>query len=244
MMHKDDADALELGIGGGEARREQYVARMDASVRRGFIQKVYGILCVQLAWVFSVVAALTLSPAARVFVEQTPAVLGVALFAYFASFVLLMCCGEEARRKVPTNYYLLAMFTVATSLLVGVSACAFAPLSVGLASFFTFAIFCFLTAYAHTTKADWTVGSVLPSALIFSLLAFACTSACVPASGFLSAVWGFLGAIMFSAYIVVDTQALLTRLGPDDYVAGALQLFLDLMNLFLELLRLLGQRER
>lgn len=241
-MRKDDAvvDSLELG----EARREQYVARMDAAVRRGFIEKVYGILCVQLAWVFAVVAALTLSPSARVFVEQTPAVLGIAVLAYFASFILLMCCGEEARRKVPTNYYLLAIFTVATSLLVGVAACAFAPLSVGLSTFFTFAIFCFLTAYAHTTKTDWTVGSVLPSTFLFSLFLLAATCAFVPASGLMNAVFGFVGAIMFSVYIVVHTQALLTRLGPDDYVVGALTLFLDLMNLFLELLRLLGQRER
>jgi len=58
-----------------------------------------------------------------------------------------------------------------------------------------------------------------------------------------------MGAILFSFFIIVDTQLLLGGkrevLGPDDYVYAALQLYLDVINLFLRLLQLLGKmRER
>ena len=114
-------------------------------------------------------------------------------------------------------------------------------LSVLLATFFTFAIFGALTAYAHTTKTEWNFGGMATLALLWSLLLLAGASAFFPVS---SAAMALLGALLFCGYIVVDTQALLTRLGPDDYVFAALSLFLDLVNLFLRLLQLLGQRER
>ena len=240
-MHAKEATIGDEETGDARPSRELYVARMDTAVRQGFIKKVYGILTLQLLWTFSVVALFTLSPSVRGFVERTPGVLGVTLFAYFASFLALVCCGERAQRTVPTNYYLLSTFTVATSVMVAVSACAYSPLSVLLATFFTFAIFGALTVYAHATKTEWSFGAMGTLAMVWSLLLLAGASAFFPIS---SAAMALLGALLFCGYIVVDTQALLTRLGPDDYVFAALSLFLDLVNLFLRLLQLLGQRER
>ena len=114
-MHAKDA-AIDEEL--GEARpasRELYVARMDVLVRQGFIRKVYGILTLQLLWTFSVVALLSLNPTVAGFVARTPGVLGATLALYLGSFLALVCCGERAQRTVPTNYYLLAAFTVATA---------------------------------------------------------------------------------------------------------------------------------
>ena len=243
-MHAKDA-AIDEEL--GEARpasRELYVARRDVLVRQGFIRKVYGSLTLQLLWTFSVVALLSLNPAVAGFVARTPGVLGATLALYLGSCLALVCCGERAQRTVPTNYYLLAAFTVATSLLVAVSACAYSPLTVTLAAFFTLSIFGFLTAYAFHTKTEWSFGRAGGLALAWSLLVLALTSAFLPASAFSSAALALAGALMFSVYIIVDTQALLSRLGPDDYVFAALSLFLDVVNLFLHVLRVLGQRER
>lgn len=53
-----------------------------------------------------------------------------------------------------------------------------------------------------------------------------------------------LAALLFSAYIVYDLQLLLGgqhmfSISPDEYVFATLNLYLDIMNLFLYLLRLL-----
>ncbi|CAN0378948.1 unnamed protein product [Lampetra fluviatilis] len=47
------------------------------------------------------------------------------------------------------------------------------------------------------------------------------------------------GALLFCGFVVWDTQRLLQRLSPEDYVEGAVSLYLDLINLFLYILRLL-----
>merc|ERR1711907_676106 len=49
------------------------------------------------------------------------------------------------------------------------------------------------------------------------------------------------GILLFSAYIVVDTNQIVKRYADDEYVAGALSLYLDIVNLFLELLQWFGK---
>jgi FtsH-binding integral membrane protein len=55
-----------------------------------------------------------------------------------------------------------------------------------------------------------------------------------------------LGAFLFSFYLLCDTQMIIGgkhrrfQFQEDDYILGALVLYLDIINLFLEILRLLG----
>ena len=51
------------------------------------------------------------------------------------------------------------------------------------------------------------------------------------------------GALLFSSFIVVDTQMMLSKLSPEEYMMAAINLYLDIINLFLHLLRLLGERK-
>lgn len=57
-------------------------------------------------------------------------------------------------------------------------------------------------------------------------------------------VYGLVGALIFCGFILVDTQLICTRLGYDDYIVAAIELYLDLINLFLKLLRLLAASRR
>lgn len=221
-----------------------YVQSAESALRLGFLRKVYGILSVQLLFTFSLVALFVLNPPMHSFVKATPAILYVALAMYVGSAVTLTLCGPSVRRTYPSNYLLLASFTVATSLLVAVAACAYSPVSVGLASFYTFAIFGGLTAYAHVTKADFTPyhGSLVAS--LWGIFLFGLTLALLPASSALHALLGLAGALLFSFFIIVHTQEILRRTGPDEYISAALDIYLDVMNLFLRLLELVGTRER
>jgi hypothetical protein len=47
-------------------------------------------------------------------------------------------------------------------------------------------------------------------------------------------------ALIFSGYIIYDTHAVMKRLSPDEYVMGALRLYLDLLNLFIAILRIVS----
>ena len=51
--------------------------------------------------------------------------------------------------------------------------------------------------------------------------------------------------VLFSAYIIYDTQLIVGKgkrsLSTDDYILGAVMLYVDIVILFLQLLRLLGK---
>ena len=57
--------------------------------------------------------------------------------------------------------------------------------------------------------------------------------------------FGSVGALIFSLYIVYDTQMMMGgkhkySLSPEEYIFAALNLYLDIINLFLYLLSIFG----
>lgn len=65
-------------------------------------------------------------------------------------------------------------------------------------------------------------------------------------SPFLNNLYCALGVIVFGIYLVIDTQLIVggrrLELSMDDYVAGALILYLDVIQIFLYLLQLLSKK--
>jgi len=123
-------------------------------------------------------------------------------------------------------------------------------------------IFCFLltavyfaalAAYGHFTKRDLSgMRTILVSGLIF-LIVFGLLSMFIPALGALDRVVCLVGVALFLGYTAYDTQKIKAfynyYTGYPDMLAkasifSALQLYLDFINLFLYLLRFLGNRKR
>ena len=48
--------------------------------------------------------------------------------------------------------------------------------------------------------------------------------------------------LLFSGMLIFDTWRLRNHYGPDEYVGAAVQIYLDLLNMFMAILRLLGSR--
>lgn len=63
-----------------------------------------------------------------------------------------------------------------------------------------------------------------------------------PPSHTIYMLYSGLGALLFSAFIVYDTWQLKERFPEDEYVVAAIELYLDIINLFLFILSLLGDR--
>ena len=51
------------------------------------------------------------------------------------------------------------------------------------------------------------------------------------------------GAVLFSFFIIIDTQMMLKKLSPEEYIMAAINLYLDILNLFLHILRAMGERK-
>ncbi|THH00742.1 hypothetical protein EW026_g1819 [Hermanssonia centrifuga] len=56
-------------------------------------------------------------------------------------------------------------------------------------------------------------------------------------------IYAIGGTLLFSGYIVYDTYIINKRLSPDEYIMGAISLYLDFINLFISILRLLNNAQ-
>jgi len=170
VARKHDVD-VESGVSDGF----DYATVMEGHVRRGFLRKVYGLLSCMLFFTFSTVALLSLVDNVRLFIQQNPYILGFSIAVYIGTAVALTLCGEGVRRSFPTNYLLLGLFTLATSLMVGVAASIYAPDSVALVSALTLGIFMGLTLFASQTKFDLTVFNMGLFTSVWGIILFGVT---------------------------------------------------------------------
>ena len=50
-----------------------------------------------------------------------------------------------------------------------------------------------------------------------------------------------LGALVFSLFIIYDTHMIMRKLSPEEYIFAAINLYLDIINLFLHILRMMSR---
>lgn len=56
-------------------------------------------------------------------------------------------------------------------------------------------------------------------------------------------VYGWLGAIVFTIYLFIDTQLILRKVYPDEEIRCSMMLYLDIVNLFLYILRIMSHND-
>jgi hypothetical protein len=118
------------------------------------------------------------------------------------------------------------------------------PSAVLLAAGITTIIVGGLTMYALQTKYDFTThGGILMGALL-ALIIVGLVGVFLPYMKVFELILSGIGALVFSAFLVIDVQMLMdghrVQISPDDYVLGALSLYLDILNLFLYILRFIN----
>lgn len=213
-------------------------------IRREFVKKVYGILMCQMIVTMMIAAPFYLNKAAaQDLLGMYPGLMYLAVFSNLA-FLCFITCNPHEARKTPTNYALLAGFTISQGVLIGV-VCLFANAVIA-AWTITCVVVMVLTAYAWTTKTDFT--GIAPYLLVglVCLLGVGLTSMLFPDIPYVSQIYGGLGAALFAMYIVHDTQIIVGgknvtyQICIDDYAFAALVLYLDIINFFLSILNLLG----
>ena len=56
--------------------------------------------------------------------------------------------------------------------------------------------------------------------------------------------YSVIGSLLFCGYIIYDTHMIMRKLGVDDFIIASIELYLDLINLFLHILRILAGSKR
>ncbi|UJR27018.1 hypothetical protein I4U23_008323 [Adineta vaga] len=215
------------------------VASCHVYIRMQFLRKVYGIVAAQLCLVAIVSTIMVTNDGVKLFFQNHP---GFLLLTFLATMVSLLAVYVK-RLEYPTNFVLLGLFTLFESFTIGTIVSFFDKMLVIQAVILTAVIVLGLTMYTFQTKRDF-------SFMGAGLYAFLCV---LIAGGFLqifirspvmelSLALG--GALVFSLYLVYDTQQIMRKTSPEEYIDAAIQIYLDITRLFIEILRILEAARR
>ena len=107
----------------------------------------------------------------------------------------------------------------------------------------TASIFIGLSGYVWVTKKDFNyLGAGLFSFLWIIIITSLIQIVFLPHSVILRTVIAACGACVACGYILYDTSEIVLRATPDEYVWACLNLYVDIIMLFLRLLELFGDR--
>ncbi|XP_036184122.1 protein lifeguard 1-like isoform X2 [Myotis myotis] len=174
----------------------------EASIRRGFIVKVFLLLSAQLVITGAIISVFIFWLGLKNWVHKNPWFTYAIFPAFFAVLIVLACC-ENLRRQVPANYLLLGLFL------------------------------------------DFTLLNEVLFVLLVVLLIYGILLIFIR-SYWLHLLYAALGTVLFSFYLVMDVQLLMggshhVQLDPEEYVFAALNIYLDIINLFIFILQLIGR---
>jgi hypothetical protein len=214
------------------------VASSHVYVRLGFLRKVYGILSAQLLLTTLIAALFIAVEPIQSFLRSNEWLL---LVCAVASLGLIMALAFKSK-EYPTNFALLAAFTVCEAILVGMVVTYYTLPSVLEAFALTCTVTIALTVYTLQSKRDFSSwGAGLFSALwILILLGF--FQLFFQGEVFERGIAG-AGAVVLSLFIIFYTHMIMYRVSPEEYIHASINLYLDIINLFLHILRLLGERK-
>ncbi|CAL8134988.1 unnamed protein product [Orchesella dallaii] len=181
----------------------------DKTIRRAFIRKVYSILSVQLLVTAAFIALFLFHDGLRAYSRRNRGLFYAAMALTLVTMLAMACC-ESVRRKAPQNFICLAVFTLAEGFVLGTAASTYSQSTVLLAVGITAVITLSLTLFSFQTKWDFTAhGGILFVAgivlFIFGILMIFLRNT----FPILHLVYACVGALVFCAYLVYDTQLMM-----------------------------------
>ena len=162
------------------------------------------------------------------------------MFATFAPLLLAM----RARDAFPANIGLVLLFTFAIGIMISPMLYVYGQQQPGLitqAAFLTIGTFGVLTAYAFVSRRDFSAWGSFFVVGLWVLIAVSLLNMFFrnPAMD----LWlAGVTVLVFSGLLVFDTWRIRNSFGPNEYVGAAVTIYLDLLNLFMAFVRILGGR--
>jgi hypothetical protein len=214
-----------------------------------FLVKVYG-------WM---AAALTITGLVAIFTAMTPSLIGL-IFSNRIGFWILLglqfgivwyLSARIEKMSATTAVAAFILYSVITGFVLSMIFLVFTAASIASTFFVTAGTFAFMSILGYYTKTDLTsFGRILMMALVGLILASIVNF--FMESSTLYWITTYAGVLIFTGLIAYDTQKkknmnIIGNEGTDEdkkeAILGALTLYLDFINLFLFLLRILGNRK-
>lgn len=209
--------------------------------RATLVRRTYGLVFISIVVTVMGVAFGRTQPALMDAVTRHPIITMLAMFAP-------LWMAMKAHRDYPKNLILTLLFTF----IEGIWLAPFlymaerrAPGIVGQAGLLTLTTFGVLSLYAVVSKRDFSAWGSFFIMGLWVLIATSLLNIFFPTA--LGSLWIAAGTVLvFSGLLVFDTWRIVKsgQYGPDDYVPAAVNIYLDLLNLFIAIVSLLGGRRK
>ncbi|KAL1997192.1 hypothetical protein VTN49DRAFT_7339 [Thermomyces lanuginosus] len=214
------------------------VAEGTLPIRMQFIRKVYSILTAQLIFTTILSSISFFSDTYRTWIQTNPWLVFVSLI----GAIVFMFLTFWKRRSYPTNLLFLSVFTALEAYAISVVTSFYSSRIALQALMITQGIFVFLTLFACQTKYDFTSWVPYLTGALWVLILFGFISWIFPMGSTGELIYSGVAALIFSAYILVDTQMIMRHYHVEEEIAAAISLYMDILNLFLAILRILNSQ--
>ena len=204
-----------------------------------FIRKVYSILTIQILLTTAMSSVSFFSDGYRDWIQSNQWMMWTSLFGAIGFLLLTFW----KRKSYPTNLIFLSGFTLLEAYSISVITSFYQSRIVIQALIITLAIFAFLTAFACQSKYDFTSWAPYLFGGLWIMIIFGFMAAFFPHGKTVELVYGLAGALIFSGYILVDTQMVMRHYHVEEEIAASISLYLDVLNLFLSILRILNSQQ-
>lgn len=219
--------------------------------RRGFIKKVYGILTIQILLTTLIVIIMDVTGAVNKLATTSRGFTGLGHIIFWICLLLVigisisLTCFPQTARRVPINYFLLLLYTLAMSFFLSVIAGVSQPKYVITALILTVTMTMALTFYACKTKREFGYKGAMWFLLLWLVIAIPINIFLLrPLLGYSTAftVLSLILVVFYAFFLIFDTKLIVgqqksrVQLGVDEYIIGALMLYSDIVGLFIALL--------
>ena len=210
--------------------------------RRLFIMKVYSILILQITITIFIVTLAFYSVKFQNFLKNYKSV-------YFLSTILSLITYiyplfyTKFLKSFPLNYFYLLLFTISSDFVLCRKIIKYKPTTILIALCLSIITIITLSFYAYYSKKDFTI---LGGNFFVTLNLFLIGSCLRILFGTEYSKLIIMGCclIIFSTYIIYDTQLILgnhkERFNDNDYVLATMCLYIDIINLFIEMVKIVA----
>jgi FtsH-binding integral membrane protein len=206
--------------------------------RATLVRRTYSLVFVSILFTVAGAMFALSQPSVLSAVAAHPWISGLATFAP-------LLFAMRAQNVFPANIALVLLFTFAEGVFLAPVLYVYGQQQPGLiteAATITIGAFAVLTAYAFISRRDFSAwGSffmvglwVVIGSMLLNVFFFKNPALQVAIAG--------ITVLVFSGLLVYNTSRIKNVYGPDEYVGAAVRIYLDLLNLFLAILRILGGR--
>jgi protein lifeguard len=222
--------------------------KMDTTIRQKFITKVYTIVWFQLLLTTIFIGICNqVKPITEFITSKNGLFLNYGCIVSLLTLTIMFMCIPDILKneKHGKHWLFLTIYTILLVYMMGIVGALFNTQSLLFAGISTLTIFSGLTLYAWQTKYDYTImGNCLLVLFVgFILMGFFLTYF---RNNYINILYSFIGVFIFSFYIIFDTQMIVggkhrkLMFTVDDYILAAINLYLDILNMFLFILDIIN----